>query len=187
MGYVYLYTGTGAGKTTNALGLALRSVGHGHKVIMIQFLKWWKKTGEYKITKKLKPYYEIYQFGRPGWFKKNDKKPQVYKFGKTRFVVKSLEELDKRLSQEGLEFAKKIVKTKKPHLLILDEINLALHWKLLDIDEVINFLDNLPKRTDVVLTGRYAPQKIIDRAEFVNEVIDIKHSEKIPTTKGIQY
>jgi len=67
MGYIYLYTGTGAGKTTNALGLALRSVGHGHKVVIIQFMKWWKKTGEYKIKKKLYPHYEIYQFGRKGW------------------------------------------------------------------------------------------------------------------------
>ena len=59
LGYIYLYTGTGGGKTTNALGLALRSVGHGHKVVIIQFMKWWKNTGEYKIRKKLQPYYEI--------------------------------------------------------------------------------------------------------------------------------
>ena len=64
---IYLYTGEGAGKTTNALGLALRSVGHKHKVIIIQFLKWWKNTGEFKIARKLVPYYRIYQFGRRGW------------------------------------------------------------------------------------------------------------------------
>jgi len=170
MGYVYLYTGSGGGKTTNALGLALRSVGHRHKVIIIQFLKWWKTTGEYKIRKKLHPYYEIYQFGRKGWV-----------------GLKNLNERDKKLTKRGLEFTKDIVKKKKPHLLILDEINLAIHCGLLDVDEVIKILNNIPRKTDVVLTGRFAPKKLIERADFVNEIIDKKHPKKIPTTKGIQY
>jgi len=170
MGYAYLYTGTGGGKTTNALGLALRSVGHGHKVVIIQFMKWWKNTGEYKIRKKLEPYYEIYQFGRKGWI-----------------GLSNLEEEDKTLAKRGLEFAKKIVKERKPHLLVLDEINLAVHCKLLDSSEVLDLLDNIPKKTDVVLTGRHAPKELMDRADFVNEVRDIKHPKEIPTTKGIQY
>ena len=170
MGYIYLYTGTGGGKTTNALGAALRSIGHDHKVIIIQFLKWWKNIGEYKIRKKLYPYYEIYQFGRKGWV-----------------GLENLDERDKKLAKEGLEFAKKIVKEKKPHLLILDEINLAVHCGLLSEDEVIDFLNHIPKRTDVFLIGRFAPKKLINRADFVNEIIDVKHPEKIPTTKGIQY
>ncbi len=170
MGYAYLYTGTGGGKTTNALGLALRCVGHGHKVVIIQFMKWWKNTGEYKIRKKLEPYYEIYQFGRKGWI-----------------GLSNLEEEDKTLAKRGLEFAKKIVKERKPHLLVLDEINLAVHCKLLDFSEVLDFLDNIPKKTDIVLTGRHAPKELMDRADFVNEVRDIKHPKEIPTTKGIQY
>lgn len=160
----------GGGKTTNALGAALRSIGHGHKVIIIQFLKWWKNIGEYKIRKKLYPYYEIYQFGRKGWI-----------------GLENLDERDKKLAKKGLEFAKKIVKEKKPHLLILDEINLAVHCGLLDVDEVIDFLNHIPKRTDVFLTGRFSPKDLIDRSDFVNEVVDVKHPEKIPTTKGIQY
>jgi len=170
MGYVYLYTGTGGGKTTNALGLALRSVGHRHKVVIIQFMKWWKNTGEYKVRKTLEPYYEIYQFGRKGWI-----------------GLGNLGEEDKRLAEEGLEFAKKIVKEKKPHLLVLDEINLAVHCRLLDSSEVLNLLGKIPKKTDVVLTGRCAPKELMDRADFVNEVRDIKHPKKIPTTKGIQF
>ena len=170
MGYAYLYTGTGGGKTTNALGLALRSAGHGHKVVIIQFMKWWKNTGEYKIRKKLEPYYEIYQFGRKGWI-----------------GLSNLEEEDKTLAKRGLEFAKKIVKERKPHLLVLDEINLVVHCKLLDSSEVLDLLDNIPKKTDVVLTGRHAPKELMDRADFVNEVRDIKHPKEIPTTKGIQY
>ncbi len=170
MGYIYLYTGTGGGKTTNALGLAFRSVGHRRKVVIIQFLKWWKNTGEYKIRKRLAPYYEIYQFGRKGWI-----------------GLSNLGEEDKKLAKEGLEFAQKVVKEKKPHLLILDEINLAVYCKLLDASEVIRFLDKIPEKTDVVLTGRYAPKELAKRADFVNEVKDIKYPKRIPTTKGIQY
>ncbi|MEA2090305.1 MAG: cob(I)yrinic acid a,c-diamide adenosyltransferase [Thermoproteota archaeon] len=170
MGHIYLYTGTGGGKTTNALGLAMRSVGHNHKVVIIQFMKWWKNIGEYKIRKRLAPYYEIYQFGREGWH-----------------GLSNLGEEDKKLAKKGLEFAKKIVKEKKPHLLVLDEVNLAVHCKLLSVEEVLEFLNMAPEKTDVVLTGRYAPDRLMDRADFVNEIRDIKHPEKIPTTKGIQY
>jgi len=170
MGYIYLYTGTGAGKTANALGLALRSVGHKRKVIIIQFLKWWKNTGEYKIRRLLAPYYEIYQFGRKGWH-----------------GLGNLGEEDKKLAHKALEFAEKIVNKKKPHLLVLDEINLALYCKLLEVKEVLDFLKKVPKKTDVVLTGRYAPKELIERAEFVNEIVASKYPEEMVTTRGIQY
>ncbi len=170
MGEIYLYTGTGGGKTTNALGLALRCVGHRQKVIIIQFLKWWKKTGEWRIRKRLAPYYEIYQFGRPGWK-----------------GLKNLDERDRRLSEKALQFAKKVAKEKRPRLLILDEINLAIHCGLLKVDDVMRFLDALPKRTDIVLTGRYAPQELIKRADYVNEIVDRKHPKKLVAKAGIQY
>ncbi|MEM3623200.1 MAG: cob(I)yrinic acid a,c-diamide adenosyltransferase [Candidatus Bathyarchaeia archaeon] len=170
MGYIYLYTGTGAGKTTNALGLALRSVGHKRKVVIIQFLKWWKKTGEYKIRNMLSPYYEIYQFGRRGWH-----------------GLGNLGEEDKKLAYKALKFAEKIVKEKKPHLLVLDEINLALYCKLLEVKDVLALLDKIPKKTDVVLTGRFAPKELLERADFVNEIVDVKYPKEMVTTKGIQY
>lgn len=170
MGYLYLYTGNGGGKTTNALGLALRCVGHRQKVVIIQFLKWWRNTGEYKIRRKLAPYYEIYLFGRRGWH-----------------GLSNLGEKDKKLAEKALKFAEKIVKEKKPHLLVLDEINLAVHCGLIDVKKVLAFLDKIPKKTDVVLTGRYAPKELIERAEFVNEVVDVKHPDHIVTRKGIQY
>jgi cob(I)alamin adenosyltransferase len=170
MGYIYLYTGTGAGKTTNALGLALRSVGHKRKVVIIQFLKWWRKTGEYKIRSMLSPYYEIYQFGRKGWH-----------------GLGNLGEEDKKLAYKALKFAEKIVKEKKPHLLVLDEINLALYCKLLEVKDVLVLLDKIPKKTDVVLTGRFAPKELLERADFVNEIVDVKYPKEMVTTKGIQY
>lgn len=110
MGHVFLHTGTGSGKTANALGLALRSVGHRRKVVLIQSMKWWKNIGEYKIRKMLAPYYDIYQFGRKGWI-----------------GLDNLNEEDKELAKRALSYAEKIVKQKSPHLLILDEINFALH------------------------------------------------------------
>ncbi len=170
MGDIYLYTGTGGGKTTNALGLALRCVGHGLKVVIIQFMKWWKETGEYKVKERLAPYYEIYQFGRKGWI-----------------GLDNLTEEDRQLAKKGLEFARKIVREKKPHLLVLDEINLAVYCKLLDVKDVLKFLDEIPEETHVVLTGRFAVKELIERADIVNEIVEIKAPEKPPTVKGIQY
>ena len=118
----------------------------------------------------LAPYYEVHQFGRKRWH-----------------GLSNLGEEDKRLAHDALKFAEKIVTEKKVHLLVLDEINLALHCKLLEVKEVVGFLDKTPKRTDVVLTGRFAPKKLIDRAEFVNEIIDVKHPKETVTTKGIQF
>jgi cob(I)alamin adenosyltransferase len=118
----------------------------------------------------LAPYYEIYQFGRKGWI-----------------GLSNLGDEDRKLTQKALRFAKKIVREKKPDLLVLDEINLALHCQLLNVREVLEFLDEIPKATDVVLTGRYAPKELFERADFVNEVRDIKYPKGMVTTKGIQY
>jgi cob(I)alamin adenosyltransferase len=170
VGYSYLYTGTWAGKTANALGLAFHCVGHNRKVIIVQFLKWWKNTGEYKIRRVLAPYYEIYQFGRKGWI-----------------GLSNLNEEDRRMAKNALRFAYKIVKQEKPHLLVLDEINLALHCNLLDLQEVLEFLEKTPKKTDAVLTERYAPEGLVEKMDFVNEIIDKKYPPETVTTKGILY
>ena len=183
MGYIYLYTGTGGGKTANALGLALRSVGHGKSVVIIQFFKWRKDIGEYKIREKLAPYYEIHQFGRPVWLGKVEK---VEEFGAEKFEVESVKNTDKKLAKKGLRFAREILK-KKPHLLVLDEINLAVHWNLLDIKDVLEFLGDVPEETTVVMTGRYARQELIDRADFVNVIQDTKMPKAFKLTEGIQY
>jgi cob(I)alamin adenosyltransferase len=138
-------------------------------VVIVQFLKWWKITGEFKFRTKMPGNYEIYQFGRKGWI-----------------GLKNLNEKDKQLCQKALNMARKKAK-EKPRLLVLDEINLALDNKLLNVDEVIDFLKTVPKETNVVLTGRRAPRKLVEFADFVNEILDIKHPEKIPTVEGIQY
>src|SRR3972149_8661403 len=102
MGYVYLYTGTGGGKTANALGLALRSVGHGKKAVIIQFCKWRKDTGEYLIKDKLGDLYEIYQFGREAWLGKEAKTAE---FGGEKFKVESIVDSDKDHAKKALAFA----------------------------------------------------------------------------------
>lgn len=183
MGYIYLYTGTGAGKTTNALGLALRSIGHERKVVIIQFLKWWKDIGEYKIKDKLAPYYEIYQFGRPAWLGEKD---ITISFGEQTFKVESFKDVDRELAKKALEFARKVLR-ERPNLLVLDEINLVLHWKLLDVNDVLELLDDLPEETDIVLTGRFAPKELIEKADFVNIIEEVKIPKKFKLTKGIQY
>lgn len=170
MGLIYLWTGEGAGKSTSAFGTALRAVGHKKKVVIIQFLKGRKNVGEYKVAKLLKPYYKIYQFGRRQFV--NLRKPT---------------KRDRELAKAGLEFARKVLREKKPFLLILDEINLAAAAGLLDIDEVINLLNSAPKRTTIYLTGRYAPKKLIERADVVNEIREVKYPKHIKARAGIQY
>lgn len=169
---IYLWTGNGWGKTTSALGVSLRAIGHGHKIIIIQFMKGWKNTGEYLIRKRLKPNYEIYQFGRK------------------EFVnLDNPSERDKELARKGFEFAKEALK-RKPNLLILDEINLAVKTGLLDVDEVLDFLDRVPKNVAVYLTGRYAPKKLVERADYVTEIKAVKHPLLKRTDKpkkGIDY
>ena len=179
-----MYYGTGGGKTANALGLALRSVGHNKHVVIIQFFKWRKDIGEYLIKDKLGSYYEIYQFGRPAWLGEEEKTAE---FGGEKFEVESVKEHDKELASKALEFAAQIMKEKKPHLLVLDEINLAVHWNLLEVKDVMELLDKVPKETTVVMTGRYAPQELIDRADFVNIVQDVKMPKHFKLTRGIQY
>lgn len=167
---IILYTGNGGGKTVAALGLALRSLGHRHKVVMIQFMKGRKNIGEYLIKERLSPEFEIYQFGRKGFV--NLEKP---------------ERIDMELAKKGLEFSKKILK-RKPNLLILDEINIAIAVGLLDLNEVLALLEEIPKETVVVLTGRYAPNGLMEKADYVVEINDLKRPVKeIAPREGIEY
>ena len=122
MGYIYLYTGTGGGKTANALGLALRSVGHNKKAVIIQFCKWRKDTGEYLMKGKLGDLYEIYQFGREAWLGKEVRRRSLAeKNSKSKASLIATE----NLAEDALAFAAKIMQEKKPHLLVLDEVNLG--------------------------------------------------------------
>lgn len=185
MGYVYLYYGTGGGKTSGALGLALRSVGHGRRAVIVQFLKWWTDTGEYKIMARLKPYYEIHLFGKPGWICTDCTKAEV-SIGGVSLKVRGIEEPDREMAWKGLEFARNVL-MEKPDLLVLDEICLAAHMGILSVKDILSVISNIPSETDIVLTGRYAPAELIERADFVNEIVSRKAPENFVTTRGIQF
>ena len=169
---VHLYTGSGEGKTTNAFGLALRAVGHGYKVVIVQFMKGRRNVGEYKAClSRLSPECEIRQFGRK------------------EFVdLKNPEPVDYELARRGLEFAKEALK-RRPKLLVLDEINLATAIGLLKVEEVLKLLNNVPPSTVVVLTGRRAPKELIERADLVTEMREVKHPmhKGVPVRRGIEY
>ncbi len=171
MGLVHLYTGDGEGKSITAFGLALRAVGHGYKVIIVQFMKGRRNVGEYKVWKRLAPNYEIHQFGRKEFV--NLKKPS---------------RIDYILANRALRFAKKALK-RKPRLLILDEINLAASLGLVKLEDVLDLLRNIPKPTTVVLTGRNAPKELVKQADLVTEMREIKHPLKkgVQARRGIEY
>ncbi len=168
---IYLFTGEGGGKTIAALGLALRSVGQRHKVVVIQFLKGRKDTGEYKVARRLRPYYKVFQFGR-----------------KELIDLRRPSPLDIALAEKGFAQAKKSLK-ERPKLLILDEINLAIAAGLLSEKEVMAFLRKVPKSVDVVLTGRHASTRLYRLADGVSVVKKVKHvfDRGIPARKGIEY
>ena len=186
MGHVYLYYGTGGGKTAASLGLALRSLGHGHRVVIVQFLKHWEETGEYRVRGRLGPLYEIRQFGRPGWIT-SGAESEVAVGGFTA-SVRGVNDEDKEAAERALSYARSVLSSRRPpELLILDEVCLAAHLGVIESGEVIALLDGLPEETDAVLTGRYAPQELISRADFVNEVREVKSPASFTTRKGIQY
>jgi cob(I)alamin adenosyltransferase len=187
MGHIYLYYGTGGGKTAASLGLALRSLGHGHRVVVVQFLKYWKKTGEYRAAKTLAPLYGIKQFGRSGWIKTGKAGDDV-DVGGFKANLRSATDEDKAAARKALKYAEKMILVEHPpELIILDEICLAAHLGIIKSSDVIALLDKLPPCTDAVLTGRYVPKALIDRADFVNEVREVKAPKSFVSTEGIQY
>ena len=156
-GMVHVYTGNGKGKTTAALGLALRALGWGLKVYMIQFMKGDPEYGELQAVKNL-PNFVIRQYGRPDFVDRKNPSQE-----------------DLRLAQEGLAHAQEIVAMGQYDLVILDEINVALNFKLIDLQEVLRLIDGKPQETELVLTGRYAPQQIVQAADLVTEMREVKH------------
>ena len=167
MGEIHVLTGDGGGKTIAALGLALRAAGHKQKVVMVQFMKG-RDTGEFKIHKKI-PNFEMYRFGHRGFV--NPKNPA---------------KRDYELAHLGLDFAFDALK-KRPRIIILDEVNIAVKFGLLKEADVLNFLDKVPKNVLVVLTGRYAPKSFIKRADIVTEMRQVKSPKKFSSRKGIEY
>ncbi|MHC1573336.1 MAG: cob(I)yrinic acid a,c-diamide adenosyltransferase [Candidatus Syntropharchaeales archaeon] len=171
-GYVHVYTGNGKGKTTASLGLAFRAVGHGFKVHIVQFIKAIKKKEYYGelVSSEAHRNLTIAQFG-------------------IGFVGTHDAEADKAVANHALRYAEEIVQSGKYDLVILDEINIAIHYKLIDLDEVIEMIKNKPEELELVLTGRYAAPEIIAIADYVTEMKMIKHPylNNVKSRVGIEY
>jgi cob(I)alamin adenosyltransferase len=173
-GLVIVYTGNGKGKTTAALGLCVRAVGYDEKVCIIQFIKGSWKYGELDGIKKLAPNVELHQKG-------------------LGFVGIIDDKLDKsehiKAAREALEFVKDKITNGGYDIVILDEINVAVKLGLIDVDDVLKIIDSKPEKLDLVLTGRDADEKLIERADLVTEMKEIKHpfQKGIMAQKGIDF
>lgn len=175
-GYIQVYTGNGKGKTTASLGLAMRALGRGWKVLIIMFTKGGNDYGELISFAQLSPR-----------LKDNVK---IVQAGLDRIVYSSnLTEEDKKQAQLGWETAKKAIKNDEYQLIILDEANIAIDLNLIDLNEMVDVLKNKPEDLEIVLTGRNAKQEIIEIAHLVSEIIPIKHywDKGIKARKGIEF
>lgn len=170
-GLVIVITGNGKGKTTSAFGQALRAIGQGYRVFVLQFMKG-RKYGEFIAAEKYLPHLTIRMSGLDSFVLRDN--PAA---------------IDIELAQKGLAAAKKAINSGKYDMVILDEINVALDFKLIDLPEVIGLIKNKPARLDLLLTGRYAPPEIIELADTVSEVKEVKHhyNKGIKDRAGIEY
>ena len=162
-GLVIVYTGKGKGKTTAALGMALRALGHGFKVLMIQFIKGEWFYGELSSSSKLEPDFELVTAGKGFVGIIDDDKPR---------------EDHVAAAKEALRISKEKIASGKYDIVILDEINYAVNLKLIAVDDVLELIKIKPKHTTLVLTGNYANEKVIESADLVTEMREIKHPYK---------
>jgi len=169
-GYIHVYTGNGKGKTTAALGLAVRAAGSGLHVYIIQFMKG-RRYSELDALEKIKNI-------------------TVFQSGRDEFVSKKHpEQIDIDLAEKGLNQARAILQKGDHDVVILDEINVALDFKLISLKDVLKLLEMKPTHVELVLTGRYAHQDIMKRADLVSEILEIKHpyQQGITSRKGIDW
>ena len=170
-GLVQVYTGNGKGKTSAAFGLALRAAGRGLKVYVIQFIKGGFDYGELYVV---------------------DKLPNVTlrAFGRGKFIMdKTPAKEDVRLAEEALALAEQVVKSGDYDVVILDEVNVALSLGLVKLERVLELVKGKPEHVELVLTGRNAHEKIVEIADLVTEMREIKHpfNKGVPARKGIEF
>lgn len=165
---IQVYTGCGKGKTTAALGLALRAAGAGLKVYIAQFAKG-KECSELKVLKKIKNI-------------------KIEQFGSCRFI-KKVTKKDMALAKSGLNAVKRVLKTKKYNVIILDEINVVMGLKLLRLNEVLALIKKVPKKLELILTGRSANLEILKLADLISEIKEIRHyfNKGVKARRGIEF
>lgn len=169
-GRIIVHTGDGKGKTTAALGAALRASGHGLKTVIVQFIKGNWDYGEAKALEAL-PDIELMRMGSGfTWAAEDPEEPR-------------------RAAEEAWALSRELALADRYDLLILDELNCALSEDLIDVDDVLDLLREKPQRLSVILTGRGAPKELIDAADTATEMCCVKHAfaQGVPARKGIEY
>ena len=171
-GLIQIYTGEGKGKTTAALGLALRATGHGLRVFIVQFMKGQGGSGELKALKRLEPECQIEYFGAPAWAHKGQDLA-----------------LHRQEALRAFQLAKEIIDSGNWDMVILDEIFNALWYELIPENEVLALLEQKPAQVELILTGRHAALPFLDKADLVTEMKLGKHpfSQGVPARPGIEY
>jgi len=169
MGYVHIYTGNGKGKTTAAIGLAVRALGAGWRVFFGQFLK----TGRYSEHTILSRF--------PGQL-------TVKTYGREVFIRGEPEHEDRRLAQEGLAELAEIVASGDHHLVVLDEANVAAHLGLITVEQVLDLIEKRAEGVEMVITGRHADPRLLARADLVTEMREVKHyyHRGVPARTGVE-
>jgi len=171
LGLIEVYTGNGKGKTTAALGLALRAWGHGLKVLMVQFMKGSPQYGEVKAAAHLAGF-------------------SIIQVGRDEFVdLKNPAQVDIDLARTGWAMACRAIDSGDYDIVILDEINVAMACGLLDAGEVVAYLSEKRRPVEIVLTGRYAPEAVLAAADLVTEMKENRHpfAAGIPAREGIDF
>ena len=169
-GLIHIYTGNGKGKTTSAIGLGVRATGNGLKVYMIQFMKG-RRYSEIDALESI-PNFTVFQSGRDEFVSKENP-----------------EQIDIDLARAGFDHAKKIINAGKHDLVILDEINVAVDFNLIPLEDVLELLEEKPEKVEIVCTGRYADPEMVRQADIVSEILEIKHpyQEGVLSRKGIDW
>ena len=167
-GYIQIYTGDGKGKTTAAIGVSVRALASGLSVFFGQFMKS-RPSAEHTFFE---------QFSAI----------DLHCFGTGRFTRGKPSEEDIKRAGEGWNICRKAIQSKKYDLIVLDELNVALFMGLLEIDSVIEALRQKPEQTEIIITGRRAPEKLVEIADLVTEMREIKHyyTKGVPARKGIE-
>jgi len=170
-GLVEVFTGDGRGKTSAALGVVLRALGHDFRVCIIHFMKGNYPYGEQKTLARL-PNVTLAVFGRPSFVDPHN-----------------VEEEDRKEARRALNAAREAMLSGKYDLVVLDEVNIASAWGLVGLDEVIKLIEDKPENVELILTGRYADEKLIELADLVTEMVAIKHpfGEGIEARPGLDY
>ncbi len=169
-GYIQVYTGNGKGKTTAALGLTLRAVGAGKKVFFAQFVKG-QRYSEVKAIEQYLPGVQIKQYGLDCFIRKNPTQADI------------------DAARQGLCEVKEIILSGKYDIVVLDEANIAIFYKLFSVQELIDVITQKPTEAEIIITGRYAAPELIEVADLVTEMKEIKHyyNEGVEARTGIEH